>query len=139
MATTGTMYGFHDQDGKLWRDHLDWSELTSNERKLLGVMIKQHEDEAMHTVGGTEVRVREISADDLNALAVWLLNMPGHPETGGLNAFSPTTSTDVKLELLKTYLSNGVAASWLSQSLEEVAGGLESYLLLAPYPARRWT
>ena len=74
------MYGFHDQDGKLWRDHLDWTELTSNERKLLGVMIKQHEDEVMHTVGGTEVRVREVSADDLNALAVWLLNLPGHPE-----------------------------------------------------------
>ena len=36
------MYGFHAQDGTSWRTDNNWTELTSEERKALLAMIKQH-------------------------------------------------------------------------------------------------
>ena len=120
------MYGFHGKDGSPWRGEDDWGKLTTVERKALLTMIKQHTSKEKHTVGGTDVRVREITHEDVQALAIRLSVLP---ETVVLGSFNPAETLETCLATVCGWLE-GPKASWLQRPLADVVGSLQSCLLV---------
>ena len=77
-----------------------------------------------HTVGGTDVRVREITHEDVQALAIRLSVLP---ETVVLGSFNPAETLETCLATVCGWLE-GPKASWLQRPLADVVGSLQSCL-----------